>query len=93
MENEYFPNEWEKGNIILPNRNGDKQLSNNYGAASLLPISANVFEKIVFHFLFEFLDTSKLLSKSQSGFHPGDSFVHHLFPITHGIYETFDEKS
>ena len=68
-------------------------MSNDYRPASLFPISANVFEEIIFHSLSEFLDTSKLLSNNQSGFHPGDSFVHHLFSITHGIYETFDEKS
>ena len=45
LENECFPNEWKKENIVPAYKKGDKQLINNYQPVSLLLICAKVFEK------------------------------------------------
>ena len=90
LENEHFFNEWKKANIFPAYKKGDKLLSNNYRPVSLLPICTKVFEKIIFNSLFEFLDTSKLLNKNQSVFHPSDSCVHQLLSVTHEIYKAFN---
>ena len=47
LENECFPSEWKKANIVLAYKKGDKQLINNYRPASLLPIHAKVFDKTI----------------------------------------------
>ena len=90
LENEHFFNEWKKANIFPAYKKWDKELSNNYRPVSLLPICTKVFEKIIFNSLFEFLDTSKLLNKNQSGFHPSDSCVHQLLSVAHKIYKAFN---
>ena len=90
LENDCFPNEWKKANIVPAYKKGDKQFINIYRPVLLLPICTKVFEKIIFNSLFEFLDTNKLLNKNQSGFRPSDSCVHQLFSITHEIYRVFD---
>ena len=40
--------------------------------------------------IFNFIDTRKMLSVHQSGFHPFDSSVHQLILIVHDIYNSFD---
>ena len=92
LKNECFPNEWKKANIVPAYKKGNKQLINNYRPVSLLPISAKIFEKIIYNSLLEFLDTNKLLNNNQSGFQPGDSCKHQLLWITHKIYKAFDEN-
>ena len=56
--NECFPNEWKKANIIpvhyYPN------------IIPLLPICGKIFEKIIFNFLFKYLEDNKLLNCNQS---------------------------
>ena len=88
--NECFPNEWKKANIIPVHEKGDKQIIKNYRPVSLLPICGKIFEKIIFNFLFKYLEDNKLLNCNQSGILPGDSFVHHLLSITHEIFKSFD---
>ena len=90
MENECFPKEWKKTNIVPAYEKGDKQFINNYRPVPLLPICAKVFEKIIYNCLFEFLDTNKLLNSNQSGFRPSYSCMHQLLLITLEIYKAFD---
>ena len=90
LEKDCFPNEWKKANTASAYKKGDKQLFNNYRTVSLLPICDNVFEKIIFNSLFEYLDTNKLLNDDQCGFRPSDSSVHQLLSITYEIYKVFD---
>ena len=71
-------------------KKGDKQLIENYRPVSLLPICANVFERLIFNSLFNYFIENNLLSPHQSGFIPGDSCVQQLISITHEIYNAFD---
>ena len=74
---------------IPVHKKGDKQLITNYWPVPLLPICEKVFEKIIFNSLFVHLNNN-LLNSSQSGCRPGDSCLHQLISITHGISEAFD---
>ena len=49
-----------------------------------------MFEKQIFNELFNFLEDKNLISIHQSGFRPGDSCIYQLFPITHGIFSSFE---
>lgn len=51
---------------------------------------AKVFEKIIFNNLLKYLDTKNQLNNNQSGFKPGDSYVHQFLSAIHDIYKTFD---
>ena len=90
LENECFPNEWKKANIVPIHKKGDKQLIQNDRPVSLLPICGKISEKIIFNSLFKYLENNNLLNPHQSGFRPGDSCVHQLLSITYGIYKSFD---
>ena len=82
LESECFPKEWKKANIVPAHQKHDKQLIKNYRPLSLLPICSKIFEKVIFNWLFKYLDDNNLLNSSnQSGFQPGDS---------HDIYKAFD---
>ena len=45
LENECFPNEWKKANIVPIHKKVNKQLIKNYRPVSLLPICGKIFEK------------------------------------------------
>ena len=50
-----------------------------------------IFERLMFNEMFEFLIEKKLISSSQPGFKPGDSCINQLLSITHEVYSSFDE--
>ena len=80
-----FPNLWKKSNIVSIHKKGDKQCMVNYRAVSLLPICGNIFERLIFNPVFEFLEENKF-SPDQSSFRPNDACENQLLPIVHGIY-------
>ena len=88
-----YPNAWKKSNILPVHKKGDKQFVNNYRPVSLLPIFGQVFEKILFKTIFEYLQENCLLCDNQSVF---DLLIHvrinyfllsmifiHLLIVTH----------
>ena len=90
LENECFPNEWKKVNIVPIHKKDDKQLIQNYRPVSLLPICGEIFEKIIFNSLFKYLENNNLLNPHQPGFRSGVSCVDQLLSITYDIYKPFD---
>ena len=87
-----FPNNWKKSNVVPIHKKGDKQLLQNYRPVSLLPICSNIFEKIIFNLMLEFLEENSLLCPHQSGFRSSDSCQSQLLSIVHGIYANFDQS-
>ena len=75
LETVVFPSEWKKGNIVPIHKKEDKQRLQNYRPLSLLPICGKILERLMFNEMFEFFIENKLISSSQSGFKPGDSFI------------------
>ena len=72
LQNECFPKEWKKANIVLVHEKHDKQLIKNYRPVSLLPVCSKTFERVIFNSLFKYLDDNNLLTSNQPGFLPGD---------------------
>ena len=87
LETGRFPSSWKKANVLPIHR----QLNKNYRPILLLPICDKIFEKLMFHAIFEFLCRNQLLTPNQSAFRPGDSTINQLLSITHKIYSAFDE--
>ena len=71
-----YPDIWKKSNIIPLHKTNDKQLVENYGPISLLPIFGKTFEKIIFNRIYNFLLE--------------DSCINQLLAITHEIFEAFE---
>ena len=69
----------------------NRQLKKNYRPISLLPICGEMFEKLIFDAIYEYLCVNQLLTPNQSGFRPGDSTVNQLLSITNQIYSAFEE--
>ena len=92
LQTETFPNNWKKSNVVPIHKKGDKQLLQNYHPVSLLPICSNIFEKIIFNPMLEFLEENSLLCTHQSGFRSSDSCQSQLLSIVHDIYANFDQS-
>ena len=82
------PSDWKKDVPVF--KKSDKQLLKNYRPISLLPIIGNIFERLIYNQMFEFLIRNDLISQNQSGFKPGNSCINQLLAITHEIYKSFD---
>ena len=73
LETGVFPSEWKKGNIVPIDKKEGKQTLKNYRPTS---------SRLMLNELLEFFIENKLISSSQSGFEPGDFFIHQLLSIT-----------
>ena len=67
-----------------------KTKSKNYRPVSLLLISGEIFERLIFTKMFIYFSANKLISKNQSGFQPGHSCINQLLSITNEISTSFD---
>ena len=81
FENEYFPKEWKKANIVPVHKTIDQKLATNI-FIGLLPVCGKIVEKIMFNSLFKYLNDYNLLNGNQSRFHPGELCVRQLLSIT-----------
>ena len=62
----------------------------NYRPIFLLPILGKVFEKILYNNIFEYLQESTMLCKSQSGFRRSDTCEYLLVSIVYETYASFN---
>ena len=49
---------------------------------SLLPICSQIFQKLIFDSIFDFINKSNLFNNNQSGFRPSDTCIHQFISIT-----------
>ena len=85
-----FPNIWKRSNICPICKKGNKQIISHYKSVSLIPICGKIFERLVFNFLYKYVEENKLLSVHQSGFRSNDSSVNHLLSIANNLYKAFE---
>ena len=86
-----FQSEWQKGNIVLIYKRGDKQTLKSYPPVLLLPTCGKILERLMFNEMLVFFIENSLISTNQSGFKPGDSCTIQQVSITHEIYKCFDK--
>ena len=63
----------KKANAVPVHKKEEKMLVKNYRPISLLPIFGKMLERIIYNFLFNYSQSNRLFTPSQSGFLPGDS--------------------
>ena len=63
----------------------------NYRPISLLPIFGKMLERVIYNSLFNYFQSNRLFTPSQSSFLPGDSCIVQLLSIIHEIQTAFDE--
>ena len=72
-----FPDSWKKSKTVPIQKKNHKQLINNYRSVSLLLICSKMFERIIFHSIFQYTEENKMLNVNQSGFQPGGSCINY----------------
>ena len=87
-----FPEIWKKANVVPVHKREDKMLVKNYRPISLLPIFGKMFERVIYNSLFNYFQSNRLFTPSQSGSLPGDSCIAQLLSIIHEIQTPFDEN-
>ena len=91
IENEEFPSEWKKADVVPVHKKGNKQTLKNYRSVSLLPICGKIFERLIYNSLFEFFIANELISSDQSGFKSDDSCIDQLIFIAPEICKSFED--
>ena len=87
-----FPEIWKKANVVPVHKREDKMLVKNYCPISLLPIFGEMFERVIYNPLFNYFQSNRLFTPTQSGFLPGGSCIPQLLSIIHEIQTAFDEN-
>ena len=70
---------------------GSEELPTNYRPISITSCLGKIMEKIIFKYLYNYLEQHSILTKHQSGFRPKDSTVNQLLEIYHIIMENLDK--
>ena len=63
-----FPEIWKKANVVPVHKREDKMLVKNYRPISLLPIFGKMFEIVIYNSLFNYFQSNRLFTPSQSVF-------------------------
>jgi hypothetical protein len=77
-----FPRELKASRVSPIFKSGAKTDASSYRPISVIPVVANIFEKIIFDQLYEYFNTNKLLSPCQSGFRSMHSTLTALIQAT-----------
>lgn len=86
------PYQWKMGNIsAIFKGKGDDQDPTNYRPISVTSCLGKILEKIIFKYLFNYLEENKILTNYQSGFRPRDSTVNQLLELYQIIVENLDK--
>ena len=83
-----FPEIWEKANIVPVHKREHKMLVKNYRPISLLRIFGKMFERVIYNSLFNYFQSNRLFTPSQSG----DSCIAQLLSIIYEIQTAFEEN-
>ena len=86
------PIQWKMSNIsAIFKGKGEEHDPNNYRPISVTSCMGKILEKIIFKYLYNYLQEYEILTRYQSGFHPWDSTVNQLLEIYHIIIENLDK--
>ena len=89
LNDERFPSEWKKTNVVPIHKKDDKQILKNYRPVSLLPICAKIFERIIYDRIFEYLIENNLVTENKN--ESGDPCINQLLSIAYDIYKSLDD--
>ena len=87
-----FPNCWKQANIIPLFKKDDKSIPSNYRPVSLLSCVGKVLERIIFKNVYNFLYSSNIFYKYQSGFVPGHSTVSQLIEMFDSVCKARERR-
>ena len=77
-----FPSDWKIAKVSPLFKLGDLSNANNYRPISVLPTIAQIFERLIFHQLYTYVNENNILYTYQSGFRPLHLTLTALLDIT-----------
>ena len=87
-----IPKQWKMANIsAIFKGKGSDQDPTNYRPISITSCLGKLMEKIIFKYLYNYLEQHDILTNYQSGFRPKDSTVNQLLEIYRVIIENLDK--
>ena len=78
MHSGVFPDGLKIARVLPLYKGGKTHLMSNYRPISILPLFSKIFEKLIYHRLYAFLDKYNILYKKQFGFRRNHSTTHAL---------------
>ena len=86
------PSNWIMSNIsAIFKGKGETSDATNYRPISITSCIGKILEKIIFKYLYNYLEANHVITNFQSGFRPKDSTVNQLLEIYHTIVENLDK--
>ena len=86
------PSNWKMSNIsAIFKGKGETSDATNYRPISITSCIGKMLEKIIFKYLYNYLEANHVITNFQSGFRPKDSTVNQLLEIYHTIVENLDK--
>ena len=82
IDAEIFPNEWKIAKVTPLFKKGSKRELGKYRPISVLPLVSKIFEKIIYHQLYDYLQENSLSNTYQSGFRSMHSTLTALLETT-----------
>ena len=92
IKQQKMPSLWKKADVLPLFKKDDPANIENYRPISLLSCVSKVFEKVVFKYMYNFLQDNFVLSQFQSGFLPGLSTNTQLLEAYHKFCEALDKN-
>ena len=87
-----FPDSMKIAHVTPLYKSGSELLNTNYWPISLLPVLSKIFEKVMYSRVYNFLQSSNQLFKSQYGFCKGHSCENAVQELLSAITKGFDHK-
>ena len=85
-----FPEEMKIAKVIPIYKCEDEQLVTNYRPISILPFFSQVFEKIIYNYIIEFMEENKLFDCNQFGFRKQHSTSHAIITLVEKVSKALD---
>ena len=90
IQEETFPLDYKKSNVVPIHKKGDRSLPNNYRPISLLSIIGKSMERCIHKYVYNYCVTNKVITPFQSGFVHGDSTIYQLTDMYNSFCEAID---
>ena len=86
-----MPREWKSAHVTPVHKGGDVESAENYRSVSVLPVVVKVFEKLVHHQVYSYLQENNILHPMQFGFRPGHTTQDVLVSMVNEWRKVLDE--
>ena len=92
FETKIFPGKWKKATVIPLYKGGDRAKVENYRPISVLPLPGKLIEKVAHSRMSLFLESNKLLTDKQNGFHKGFSTTSAVADLTDDLFTAINDN-